>query len=100
MVYRILLTLGMLIIWAAGLCYLVFGFSGNAMERLLDEWFPAIILVALATSLGYVFHALRSPVVPQSKRQLWAALLFVASIPAQPVYWWLYVVRGEHVSPE
>jgi hypothetical protein len=62
--------------------------------------FDAIFVVHLATMLVvmgllafHVVHLFKNEALPSDRRVLWAIVLFMGSLFAFPVYWYLYVWR-------
>ncbi len=90
-----ILAFGTLIGWFVGVSYLFVAFSETAFERALDAVYPFVAAVTVATFLGYVLHAPKSGAVPREKRVLWAVVLFLATIFAEPFYFWFYVWPGK-----
>jgi hypothetical protein len=48
----------------------------------------ALILLLMAF---YIVHLFRTDRVPNDKKALWAVVLFLGSLLAMPVYWYLYI---------
>ena len=49
------------------------------------------MLVMLALMVFYIVHVFRTDRVPQEKKALWAAVLFLGNLFAMPVYWYFYI---------
>lgn len=41
----------------------------------------------------YIVNLFRNERVPQDKKALWAAVLFLGNMVAMPIYWYLYIWR-------
>jgi len=59
------------------------------------KWLLGAAKAVVALTFGlwayYLIDVVRNKRVPREKRSLWAALILVANIVAEPVYFWLYV---------
>jgi hypothetical protein len=49
------------------------------------------ILLGFVLIAAYVYDAFHNPRIVGDRRALWAVVLFLGSLFAMPVYWWLYV---------
>lgn len=51
------------------------------------------ILLSFALITFYMLYLFKTERVPQDKKALWAAVLFLGSFIAMPIFWYLYVWR-------
>ena len=94
--------LGLATVWPAAyiVLFFVFVFSTVFFDNGLDgppNFFPVILLLHLLTMLViaaltifYIVNVFRNPRVDKDKKALWAVVLFMGSVIAMPVYWYLY----------
>jgi len=52
-------------------------------------------LLALFLTGTYIFYIFKSKYVPKDKKALWVAIIFFANIFAFPIFWYLYIWKGE-----
>jgi hypothetical protein len=48
------------------------------------------MLIIFALLAIYMVDVFRNPDLPEDRRVLWAVVIFLGSVFAMPVYWWLY----------
>lgn len=56
----------------------------------------------MALTVFYMVNVFRNDRVEKDKKVLWAVVIFMASVIAMPIYWYLYIWRESPVtgSPE
>lgn len=106
------LFVGFLTIWP--LIYFIFfilflyfqlssAFSTNPPSTpALSTFFPGLILVHFLTFflmigliIGYIRHAYRNKRIASGDTLAWAIMLFIGSIIAQSIYWYIYIWKGQ-----
>jgi hypothetical protein len=103
------LLLGIATIWP--LAYAIFLFVslffhftsmifGIPKRNVFLELFDTMFIVHLGTMLWimvltvfYIVHVIKNPVLKNEMKAIWAAVVFMGSVFAMPVYWYLYVWR-------
>ncbi len=58
-----------------------------------------VIVQFLVTLACFFLHAVSSPVIPDSRRALWAVLLLLFSPLTMPLYWWYYLRAARSTAP-
>jgi hypothetical protein len=56
-----------------------------------DTFLAILGASALSMMAAFVWHALRSGVVPTDKRRLWVVVLLFVNVFALPLYWFYYL---------
>ena len=59
----------------------------------------AVSLFTMALMGFYIVYLFRTTVVPADKKTLWAVVLFMASMVAMPVFWYLYLWKPAKAQP-
>lgn len=87
----------------------VFGFMINAPEPGEKSGFPLFMVVffalhlftmllGMALTVFYMVNIFRNDRVDKDKKVLWAVVIFLGSMIAMPIYWYLYIWK-EAASP-
>jgi hypothetical protein len=66
-------------------------------ERLFSLHLAMMALILVLT-IVYLVIAYRSPAIPNDRRSFWAVALFMGTVFAFPVFWYLYVWRNQPAS--
>jgi len=53
----------------------------------------AVMLGMLVLTASYIIYVFKTTHVPVEKKALWAVVLFMGSVLAMPIFWYLYVWR-------
>ena len=61
-----------------------------------DTLLAALGAGALLMMVAFIWHAVRSGVVPDDKRRLWVVVLLFVNVFALPLYWFYYVRTPQH----
>jgi hypothetical protein len=51
------------------------------------------MFIMIGLLVFYIVHLFKNPAIAGDRRALWAVVLFLGSIIAMPVYWFLYIWR-------
>jgi hypothetical protein len=76
--------------------------SGGAMPTLFVAIFPLHILtvfLVMGLTIFYIVNVFRNDRVDKDKQILWTILLFMGSIIAMPIYWYLYIWSERKEQP-
>lgn len=73
-------------------------FSGgphpNGLPTIFMVIFPLhflTMLIIFALLVIYIVHVFKTNRIPEDKKALWAVVLFLGSMIAMPIYWYLYI---------
>jgi hypothetical protein len=75
--------------------------SGNDFSSVFGAIFTLQLLLWLLTvglTIFYIVNVFRNDRVAKDKKALWAVVLFMGSLLAMPVYWYLYIWREPEVQ--
>ncbi len=101
------LLLGIATAWPAAYMVLFFFFivstilsgeSGPAFGLIFILHLLTMLLI-MALTIFYIVNVFKNNRVEKDKKVLWAVVLFLGSIIAMPVYWYLYIWKAESELP-
>lgn len=67
--------------------------AGADLFRYIFPLHCGTMLIILASTGIYIFHAYKTDRIADDKRVLWVIILFLGNMVAFPVYWYLYLWR-------
>lgn len=101
--------IGVLTLWPLVYMFIFFAFILNSFARIPStakepngafQSFQLLFVAHIGTMLVimgllafYIVHVFRNPALPESRRVLWAVVLFMGNMVSMPVYWFLYIWR-------
>jgi hypothetical protein len=104
--------LGLVTLWPAAYIILFFAFvfstivsgGGNPVNPPLEFILIFVLhlftmLVIAALTVFYIVNVFRNQRVEKDKKALWAVVLFMGSVIAMPVYWYLYFWKPAPETP-
>src|ERR1700741_863120 len=59
-----------------------------------------VTFIIFAILAGFIIYLFRTDRVPQSKKALWAVVLFMGNMVSMPVFWYLYVRPAQWQDPK
>lgn len=109
------IILGVATLWPLVHLVLFFGFmvsqiflfsqKGSRPPAAIEGWFYVLFALHFVTLLWivalliiYIVNVFKNDRVPQDKKALWAAVLFLGNMIAMPIYWYLYIWREPQQS--
>jgi len=60
----------------------------------------ATMLEIMGLLVVYIVHLFKTDRVPKDQKALWAVVIFLGSVLAMPVYWYLYIWKPLRVAAE
>jgi hypothetical protein len=107
------IILGMATLWPVFYVFLFFGFvffliiSRPSNEAEIGPAFVILFILHGITMLWifallaiYIYNLFQNDRVDKDKKPLWAIVLFMGSIVAMPIYWYLYIWPGTDTQPQ
>lgn len=106
------LLLGLATVWPVAYMFLFFVFifstilsgGGNPVNPPMEFVLVFVLhlftmLVIAALTIFYIVNVFRNERVEKDKKVLWAVVLFLGSLIAMPVYWYLYIWKPAPEAP-